>query len=50
VIIPNVTPSIQRDLFGRALLEVARLPEMINRIVEVDLDGVRAYELPKIDA
>jgi len=50
LIIPNVTPSIQRDLFGRALLEVARFPEMINKIVEVDLDGARAYELPKLNA
>ena len=46
VIIPNGTPTMQRELFERALSEVTRLPDLINRIIEVDVDGIRAYELP----
>jgi predicted nuclease of predicted toxin-antitoxin system len=46
VIIPNVTPTVQRELFERALSEVTRLPDLINKVIEVDVDGIRAYELP----
>ena len=49
VIIPNVTPAVQRELFERALAEVAKIPDMINRIAEIDLDSVRVYELPKLE-
>lgn len=48
VIIPNVTPTVQRDLFGLSLLETTRLPDMINKVIEVDLHEVRIYESPKL--
>lgn len=48
VIIPDVTPTLQRELFEHALLETNRLPDMINKVMEVDLDEVRIYELPKL--
>ncbi len=46
VIIPNVTPSMQRELFERTLSEVSLLPDLVNKVIEVDLDEIRAYELP----
>jgi predicted nuclease of predicted toxin-antitoxin system len=49
VIVPNVTPTMQRGLFERALGEVAGLLNMINRIVEIDAHEVRVYELPKLE-
>ncbi len=48
VILPNVTPTVQRQLFERALLETTGLPDMINKVIEVDLHEVRIYELPKL--
>jgi predicted nuclease of predicted toxin-antitoxin system len=48
VILPNVTPAGQREFFERALREVARLQDMINKVVEVDHDEVHVYELPKL--
>ena len=47
-IIPNVTPTVKRQLFARALLEATALPDMINKVIEVDLHKVRIYELPKL--
>jgi len=49
VIVPNVTPGVQFELFRRALVEVAKVPDMINRVIEIDSDGVRVYELPKLE-
>jgi predicted nuclease of predicted toxin-antitoxin system len=49
VIIPNVTQAMQRELFDRALQEVSELSDMINKVVEVDLDEVRVYELPRLE-
>jgi hypothetical protein len=49
VIIPNVTPAVQRELFDRALNEVAKIPDMINKVVEIDSHSVRVYELPKLE-
>jgi len=46
VIIPNVTPTMQRELSERALSVVTRLPDLINKAIEVDVDEIRAYELP----
>ena len=46
VITPNVTPIMQRELFERALGEVTRFPDLINKVMEVDVDEIRAYELP----
>ena len=48
VIIPNVTPAVQRELFERALHQAARISDMINKVVEVDLEQIRIYELAKI--
>ena len=48
LIIPNVTPTVQRQLFARALLEATGLSDMINKVIEVDLHKVRIYELPKL--
>ena len=47
-IIPNVTLTVKRPLFARALLEATALPDMINKVIEVDLHKVRIYELPKL--
>jgi len=49
VILPNVTPSVQCELFRRALVEVTKFPDMINRVVEIDSDSVRVYELPTME-
>jgi hypothetical protein len=49
VIISNVRPAIQRELFQRALVEASKLSDMINRVVEIDSDEVRVYELPKFE-
>jgi predicted nuclease of predicted toxin-antitoxin system len=48
VIVPNVPPAMQRELFKRVLRELANLPDMVNKVIEVDLDEIRFYELPKI--
>ena len=32
----------------RALSDVTRLPDMINKVMEVDVDAIRVYELPKM--
>lgn len=49
VILPNVTPALQRELFQWALVEVSKLPDMINRVVEIDYEQVRVYDLPKVE-
>ena len=49
VILPNVTPALQRELFQRALVEASKLPDMINKVVEIDIDGVHVFELPKLE-
>jgi len=49
VIISNVRPAIQRELFQRALVEASKLSDMINRVVEIYSDEVRVYELPKLE-
>ncbi len=48
VIIPNATPIVQRELFERVVHELAKPFDMINKVVEVDLEQIRVYELPKI--
>ena len=49
VILPSVTPPVQRELFQRALVQASKLSEMMNWVVEIDSDEVRVYELPKIE-
>ena len=50
VIIPNVVPSLQRALFGAAILYIAG-NELINSAIEVSLVGKTVkcveYEIPK---
>lgn len=49
VILPNVTPVLQCELFQRALVEASKLPDMINKVIEIDSDQVRVYDLPKLE-
>ena len=50
IIIPNVTPSRQRDLFRAALLHIGKR-DLINAVLEVSLAGDRAtcreYSYPR---
>ncbi len=48
VVVPNVRPIAHAELFARALYEIARIPDMINKVVEIDFDELRIYELPKL--
>jgi predicted nuclease of predicted toxin-antitoxin system len=49
VIVPNVKPTLQGELLERALDEIALLPDLIfNKVVEVDFEELRIYELPKL--
>ena len=48
VIIPNVVPDMQRELFERALDEVSSGLDLMNKIIEIDSREVRLYELPKL--
>jgi hypothetical protein len=48
VVVPNVRPIAQAELLARALYKIARIPDMINKVVEIDLDELRIYELPKL--
>jgi predicted nuclease of predicted toxin-antitoxin system len=34
VILPNVTPALQCELFQRALVEASKLPDMINKVLD----------------
>jgi hypothetical protein len=49
VIVPNVTPIMQRELFEHALDEASKLRDMINRVVEINSTEVRVFELPKLE-
>ncbi len=48
LILPNVGSALQRQLFGRALQRIKedQLADLMNKVVEVDFDGVRIYDLP----
>lgn len=48
VILPNVKPTAQCELFARAVYEIAHLPDLINKVVEIDFEQLRIYELPKL--
>ncbi len=48
VIVPNVRPIAQSELFEHSLHEIGRIPDMINKVVEIDFDELRIYELPKV--
>lgn len=49
VIVPNIAPTAQRELFERALHEASKFPDMINRVIEIDSSDLRVYELPKLE-
>ena len=48
---PNVSRDQQRGLFSLALAELGnrQLVDLVNKVVEVDFDGVRVYHLPASD-
>jgi hypothetical protein len=48
VIVPCITPTFQRRLVSAAPIEASKLPDMINKVIEIDSD-VRVYELPKLE-
>jgi predicted nuclease of predicted toxin-antitoxin system len=48
LIAPNVRPIVQAELFERALHEIAQIPDMISKVVEIDFDELRIYELPNL--
>ncbi|HXR37110.1 MAG TPA: DUF5615 family PIN-like protein [Candidatus Binataceae bacterium] len=48
VIVPNVAPTVQCEMFQQALNEIAQFPDLINRVVEVDFEELRIYELPEV--
>jgi hypothetical protein len=49
IIVPNVRPSVQDELLRSALEEIAKLPFLVNRVIEVwSNDDVRIYEMPEI--
>jgi predicted nuclease of predicted toxin-antitoxin system len=50
ILIPNVGRAVQRLLFRGALDELAAIGELVNRVLEVDLEGdemlFTLYDLP----
>jgi predicted nuclease of predicted toxin-antitoxin system len=48
---PNAPREQQRELFSQALAELGnrQLADLVNKVVEVDFDGVRVYDLPAQD-
>jgi predicted nuclease of predicted toxin-antitoxin system len=49
IILPSVVSAIQRALFQSVLDKLGPVPNLINRIVEVDLDRILVYELPRLE-
>ena len=52
IIVPQVVPALQRDLFTLILEEVAGGEELLNEVIEVSIEGDEAvltrYSLPAI--
>jgi predicted nuclease of predicted toxin-antitoxin system len=50
ILIPNVPTDLQKRLFTRTVVKLAKLGEPINQVLEVDIDGedviFELYELP----
>jgi predicted nuclease of predicted toxin-antitoxin system len=50
ILVPNVERALQRRLFKAALDELAAVGDLVNRMLEVDLDGgdvtLDLYDLP----
>jgi predicted nuclease of predicted toxin-antitoxin system len=49
VIVPSVTPAVQRGLFERAIDEASKITDMTNKVIEIEADELRVYELPKLE-
>ncbi len=51
IIVPQVLPVLQRDLFALILQDLADTQDMVNEVIEVTLDGEHAvltrYSLPE---
>jgi hypothetical protein len=51
IIVPQVLPVVQRDLFALILQDLADTQDMVNEVIEVTLDGEDAvltrYSLPE---
>ncbi|WOS66097.1 DUF5615 family PIN-like protein [Sinorhizobium fredii] len=51
IIVPQVLPALQRELFGLILQDLAGAQDIVNEVIEVTLDGEDAvltrYSLPE---
>jgi len=49
IVVPNVRPSIQDELLRSALDEIAKLPSLVNKVLEIwSNDDVRICEMPEL--
>ncbi len=49
IVVPNVRPSIQDELLRSALDEIAKLPSLVNKVLEIwSNNDVRIYEMPEL--
>jgi hypothetical protein len=49
IIVPNLRPAAQDELLRSALNEIAKLPSLINTVIEVwSRDDVRIYQIPEL--
>ncbi|MBB3979772.1 hypothetical protein GGQ64_005017 [Rhizobium azooxidifex] len=50
IIVPQVVPALQRDLFALILEEIAGGEELLNEVIEISIEGDEAvlsrYSLP----
>jgi predicted nuclease of predicted toxin-antitoxin system len=50
ILIPSVSRALQRQLFKEALTELAKLGELVNQVLEIDMEGddvtFEFYDLP----
>jgi predicted nuclease of predicted toxin-antitoxin system len=49
IIVPNARPAVQDELLRSALAEIAKIPSLINTVIEVwGADDVRIYQMPEL--
>ncbi len=49
IVVPNVRPSVQDELLRSALDEIAKLPSLVNKVLEIwSNNDVRIYEMPEL--
>jgi len=49
IVVPNVRPSVQDELLRSALDEIAKLPSLVNKVLEIwSNDDVRICEMPEL--